>query len=79
MTFMACISLLHLGTFQHQTYSAPEYDIETITANVDVDQVAVGNTNSVECITFFNDEYYIYYVTPTPTPIPHPEWLAEKT
>ena len=79
MAFMACISLLHLGTFQHQTYSAPEYDMEKILENVEVDEVIVSNHNAVEYTVFFDKEYYVYYVTPTPTPIPHPEWLAETT
>ena len=52
--------------------------MEKIVASVDIDQVAVSATTSVEYTSFFNKEYYVYYVTPTPTPIPHPEWLAEE-
>lgn len=78
VTFIACFGLLCLGKYQHQKYAPPEYDMEKIVASVDIDQVAVSNTTSVEYTSFFNKEYYVYYVTPTPTPIPHPEWLAEE-
>jgi len=79
VTFVICFALLCLGKYQHQTYAPPEYDIEKIIESVDIDEVAISNTTSVEYTSLFNKEYYIYYVTPTPTPIPHPEWLAEKT
>ena len=78
VTFIVCFGLLCLGKYQHQTYAPPEYDMEKIVASVDIDQVAVSATTSVEYTSFFNKEYYVYYVTPTPTPIPHPEWLAEE-
>lgn len=78
VTFIACFGLLCLGKFQQQTYSPPEYDMEKIIASVDIDRVAVSNNTSVEYTSFFNKEYYVYYVTPTPIPISHPEWLAEE-
>lgn len=79
VTFIACLAVIYLGKFQHQTYAPPEYDMEKIVENVEVDEVIISDTTSVEYTSFFNKDYYIYYVTPTPTPIPHPEWLVEKT
>lgn len=78
VSFIACFAVLCLGKYQQKTYTPPEYDMEKIIASVDIDQVAVSNTTSVEYTSFFNKEYYVYYVTPTPTPISHPEWLAEE-
>lgn len=78
VSFIACFAVLCLGKYQQQTYAPPEYDMEKIIANVDIDRVAVSNNTSVEYTSFFNKEYYVYYVTPTPVPISHPEWLAEE-
>lgn len=77
VSFIACFAVLCLGKYQQQTYAPPEYDMEKIVSSVEVDKVMVSATTSVEYTSFFNKEYYVYYVTPTPTPISHPEWLAE--
>lgn len=53
VSFIAWFAVLCLGKYQQQTFAPPEYDMEKIIASVDIDQVAVSNTTSVEYTSFF--------------------------
>ena len=77
--FVGTIVLFAFGKYSETKYDPSQYDFDTITAEANVETV-LSQDNYIEGYTFFGQEEFIYYITPTPvppTPVPHSEWLIK--